>query len=232
MKLSIVIPAYNEEENIASVLEKVEALVNLEHELIVVNDYSIDRTAQIVGDLASKFKNIRLLNNTGNKGFANALKFGFSQARNELVVPIMGDLCDDLNTLKLMVEKIEDGYDVVCGARYIRGGARVGGSKVKGLLSFFAGWSLHYLLGIPTHDVANAFKMYRKEVIESMNIESKGFEISMEMPLKAYYSGFKISEVPTVWREREKGKSSFKMIKLTPSYLKFYLWGIKKRITS
>jgi len=78
--------------------------------------------------------------------------------------------------------------------------------------------------------VANAFKMYRKRVIDSMNIEAKGFEISMEIPLKAYYAGFKITEVPTIWREREKGKSSFKMLKLTPSYLKFYLWGIKKRI--
>ncbi|HPL82909.1 MAG TPA: glycosyltransferase [Candidatus Omnitrophota bacterium] len=230
MKLSIIIPAYNEEENIASVLEKVEALVDLEHELIVVNDYSTDRTVGIVSDLALKFRNIRLLDNKNNKGFANALKFGFAQARNELIVPVMGDLCDDLNTLKAMAKKIDENYDVVCGSRYIKGGARIGGSKVKGFLSSFAGWSLYYLLGIPTHDVANAFKMYRKKVIDSMNIEAKGFEISMEMPLKAYYSGFRITEVPTIWREREKGKSSFRMFKLTPSYLKFYLWGIKKRI--
>ncbi len=231
MKLSIIIPAYNEEENIARVLEKVEALVDLEHELIVVNDYSLDQTAQIVTSLTHKFINIRLLNNTNSKGFASALKFGFSEAKNELIVPVMGDLCDDLNTLKEMVKKINDGYDVVCGSRYVRGGARIGGSRIKGFLSSFAGWSLYYLLGIPTHDVANAFKMYRKKVIDSINIEAQGFEISMEMPLKAYYAGFRIGEVPTIWREREKGKSSFKMLSLTPNYLKFYLWGIKKRIT-
>ena len=91
-------------------------------------------------------------------------------------------------------------------------------------------WSLYYLLGIPTHDIANAFKMYRKEVIDSISIEAKGFEISMELPLKAYYAGFKITEVPTVWHEREKGKSSFRMFNLVPNYLKFYLWAIKKRI--
>jgi hypothetical protein len=93
------------------------------------------------------------------------------------------------------------------------------------------GWSLYYLLGLPTHDVANAFKMYRKKVIDSINIQSKGFEISMEIPLKAYYLGFKITEVPTVWKERTKGKSSFRMLKLFPAYLKLYVGGILKRVT-
>jgi hypothetical protein len=92
------------------------------------------------------------------------------------------------------------------------------------------GNSLHYFLGLPTHDIANAFKMYRKNVIDSINIESKGFEVSMELALKAYFSGFKITEVPTVWRERTKGKSSFKMLKLLPAYLKLYLWAFYKRI--
>ena len=86
------------------------------------------------------------------------------------------------------------------------------------------------MLGIPTHDIANAFKMYRKSVLDSIHIEGKGFEISMELLLKAYYSGFKITEVPTVWRERKKGKSSFKMFKLFPKYLRLYLWGIEKQI--
>jgi glycosyltransferase involved in cell wall biosynthesis len=231
MKLSIIIPAHNEEENIARVLEKVESTVDLEHELVVVNDHSTDKTAQITKDLEFKFKNIRLVDNTNEKGFANALKFGFSQAKNELVVPVMGDLCDDLNTLKEMAMKMEEGYDVVCGARYVKGGSRIGGSKVKAFFSSFVGLSLHFLTGIPTYDAPNAFKMYRKKVLDSINIEAKGFEISMELVLKAYYAGFKIAEVPTNWKEREKGKSSFKMLNLTPNYLKFYLWGIKKRIT-
>ncbi len=166
------------------------------------------------------------------KGFANAIKFGFSQVENELVIPVMGDLCDDLGTIDRMLVKIEQGYDVVCGARYIKGGARIGGSKTKGFLSSLAGWSLYYLLGIPTHDIANAFKMYRKKVLDSINIESTGFEISMEIPLKAYYLGFKITEIPTVWKEREKGKTSFRMFKLLPRYLKLYLWGIIKRLTT
>jgi glycosyltransferase involved in cell wall biosynthesis len=229
--LSIVVPAFNEDENIASVIEKIETSIGIDHELIVVNDHSFDRTPSILKDLSLRYSNLRPLDNTSDKGFANAVKFGFLHAKGELVVPIMGDLCDDLGTLEEMVKSINEGYDVVCGSRYIKGGARIGGSKLKGFLSSFAGWSLYYLLGIPTHDIANAFKMYRKKVLDCINIKAGGFEISMELPLKAYYSGFKITEVPTVWKERKKGKSNFKIFRLIPKYLKLYLWAIVKRFT-
>jgi len=208
-KLSIVIPAHNEEENIADVINKIEKILDLQHELIIVNDHSTDSTVKIVTGLCRNYPNIRLVDNLLDAGFANAIKTGFAHVKTEAVVPIMGDLCDDLNTIKAMLKKIEEGYDIVCGSRYIRGGARLGGSKRKGFFSSFVGKSLHYLLGVPTHDIANAFKMYKKEVIDAIKIESRGFEISMEIPLKAYYLGFKITEVPTVWKERTKGKSSF-----------------------
>jgi len=231
MKISIIIPAYNEEDNIVRVIEEVEKALTLDHELIVVNDHSVDATPALVEGLTGKYCSVRLVNNPGEKGFANALKFGFTQANNELVIPVMGDLCDDLRTIKEMLKKMEEGYDVVCGSRYIKGGARAGGSKVKGFFSSFVGRSLFYLLGIPTHDIANAFKMYRKEVLDSIDIEAQGFEISMEIPLKAYYKGFKITEVPTVWRERTKGKSNFKIFKLLPDYLKLYIWAFYKSLT-
>lgn len=231
MKLSIVIPAHNEQENIAGVIDEIErSLCGIDYELLVVSDHSTDSTAELVGKLSQKYNNIRLVENKLDKGFANALKTGFASVNADVVIPVMGDLCDDLSTIKIMLEKIDQGYDVVCGARYIKGGARLGGARLKGLLSSFAGSSLYHLLGVPTRDIANAFKMYRKKVIDSVKIESKGFEVSMEIPLKAYYLGFKITEVPTVWKERTKGKSSFKMFKLLPSYLKLYLWAILKKL--
>ena len=230
MKLSIVVPAYNEQENIASVIHKIESCLDFEHELIVVNDHSSDETPRLVKELTKQYIHLRLIDNPRERGFANAIKTGFTNANGQVLLPVMGDLCDDLLIVKKMLEKINSGYDVVCGARYIKGGMRMGGSRIKGFLSGFAGWSLYYLLAIPTHDIANAFKMYRKTVLESIDIKSLGFEISMEIPLKAYYRGFKITEVPTVWREREKGKSSFKMFKLIPSYAKLYLWAISKRL--
>ena len=231
MKLSIIVPAHNEEENIADCLRKIEDSVHFEHELVVVNDYSIDRTSQIVAELSGQYKNIKLVKNYREGGFANAIRTGFDNATGDVVMPVMADLCDDLATIPGLWEKINEGYDVACGCRYTKEGARLGGSRFKGMLSGSAGRSLHFLLGIPTHDIANAFKMYRKKVIESVDIKAKGFEISMEITLKAYYQGFKISEVPTVWRERTKGRSNFSVFKLLPSYLKLYFWALLRKLT-
>jgi glycosyltransferase involved in cell wall biosynthesis len=230
MKLSIIIPAHNEQENIEDAIRKIEAQIKIEHELVIVNDHSQDNTLAMVEDLRKEFANLRLVENRLEKGFANAIKTGFNNARGDLVIPVMADLCDDLLTIGCMLDKMSKGFDVVCGARYIRGGARLGGPKIKAFFSCFTGWSLRFLLGMPTHDVANAFKMYRKKVIDSIDIQAKSFEISMELVLKAYYAGFKICEVPTVWRERTKGKSNFKAFKLFPNYFKFYSWAIWERL--
>ena len=230
MDLSIIVPAHNEEENIAQVIRKIEEIVTVGYELIIINDHSQDQTAKIVSGLTGQYPNLRLIDNPLEGGFANAIRAGLANIRTGLVVPVMADLCDDLNTINIMYDKINQGYDVVCGARYLKGGARIGGSKIKGFFSFFVGKTVSMFTGIPTVDVANAFKMYRKKVVDSINIESKGFEISMELALKAYFQGFRITQVPTVWRERVKGKSSFKMFNLTPNYFRWYLWSIKRKM--
>jgi len=231
MKLSVVVPAHNEQENIAEVIHKIEGFLKIEHELLVVNDHSTDKTPEIVLGLARQYPNLKLVSNPLEGGFANALRTGFSNVKTEVVIPVMADLCDDLATIEAMFEKINDGYDVVCGCRYTGKGARLGGSRVKGFLSRLGGRSIHYLSGIPTYDIANAFKMYRKKAIESIDIKAGSFEVSMEMALKAYYAGFKITEVPTVWRERTKGKSNFKVFKLLPGYLKLYIRVVWKKLT-
>lgn len=230
MKISLIVPARNEEENIVRLVGKIEDALRLEHELLIVDDHSTDKTRQCAQELCLRYGNLRVVENDLEAGFANALRKGFSEAGGEAVVPIMGDLCDDLTSIPPMLEKLESGFDVVCGSRYIQGGQRLGGSRLKGFLSKTAGRSLYYLLGIPTHDIANAFKMYRKTVIDGMKIESNGFEVSMEMALKAYYSGYRFTEIPTVWRERTKGKSNFRIVRLLPSYLKLYVWAIYKRL--
>lgn len=230
MKLSIIVPAHNEADNIAGLIKKIESSIDIPHELIIVNDHSQDNTSDLVKSLFKEFMNLRLIENTLEKGFANAIKTGFNNAKYEVIIPIMGDLCDDLSTVKEMFKKINTGFDVVCGSRYLKGGARIGGSKFKAFLSALAGRSLYWLLGIPTHDIANAFKMYRKEMLDKITLQSKGFEISMEIPLKAYYAGFKITEVPTAWNERTRGKSSFKILKLLPDYLKLYIWAVYTRV--
>ena len=231
MKISIIIPAHNEEDNIREVIDKIEDTLDIPYEIIVVNDHSSDNTPQVVRGLFARYQNIRLAENKLEKGFANALKTGFGLATTEAFIPVMADLCDELSTIKHIVDKIDEGYDLVCGSRYTKEGGRLGGSKIKGFFSFFVGRSLQRLIGLPTSDIANAFKLYRKKVIGNIVIQSKGFEISMEIPLKAYFLGYKITEVPTVWKERTKGKSNFNMLKLAPGYLKLYIWAIYKKLS-
>lgn len=231
MKLSIIIPAHNEQENIVSVISRIEDAIKIPHELVVVNDHSSDFTKGLVAGLSNKYDTIRLVENNLDKGFANAVRTGLYNARGEALVIVMADLCDDLLTIEKMYARICDGYDIVCAARYIHGGARIGGSKIKAFFSSFVGWSLNILLRVPTHDIANAFKMYRKEVIDSIGqITATGFEISMEIALKGFYKGYKMTEVATVWREREKGKSSFRMFRLIPNYFKVYTWALFRRL--
>jgi glycosyltransferase involved in cell wall biosynthesis len=232
VRISIIVPAHNEQDNIAEVIERIERSLGLEHELVVVNDHSLDHTVELVEMLSKRYNNIKLIHNKSPKGFANALKTGFNNVSTDIVIPVMADLCDDLDTVPKMLDKINKGYDIVCGSRYIKGGARLGGSRLKGFLSFWAGRSLSLLLGLPMHDIANAFKMYRKEVIDNIDIQSQAFEISMEIPLKAYYLGFKITEIPTVWSERTRGQSSFRVLKLLSPYIKLYIWAIFKRLVS
>lgn len=233
MLLSIVVPAHNEEDNIEDAIKKIEAsLDGVDFELIVVDDHSVDNTVGLVQGVVKSYANLRLISNDQAPSFANALKSGFKAARADVVLPVMADLCDDLGTIRKMLAKIEEGYDIVCGCRYSEGGARIGGSKIKGFFSCFVGKSLQYLLGLPTSDIANAFKMYKREVLESMEISARSFEISMEIPLKAYYNGFKITEVVTVWKERVKGRSSFKMLRLFPNYFKLYFWAITRNLFS
>jgi dolichol-phosphate mannosyltransferase len=227
--LSVVIPARNEEENIKETIENFIPYINKdETEIIVVNDHSEDRTEEIVLNLCEKYKFLKIVRNEQNPGFANALKTGFENAKGEFVLPVMADGCDSPQTIKKMVEKAKYGYDLICGSRYTKGGGKIGGPKIQSFFSRFVGLSLYYLIKIPTKDCPNAFKMYRRKILNSLKLKSEGFSISMEACLKFYFSGYKICEVPTVWYGRKKGKSKFKLSKTLP-YIKLYIWAILKK---
>jgi glycosyltransferase involved in cell wall biosynthesis len=230
MELSIVVPAHNEEANIADTIKRIESSVAIPHEAIIVNDHSVDRTVQLIEDCARAYPRLRLAHNTMSQGFANAVITGINCARGDYVIPVMADLCDDLSTVGIMYEKMRQGYDVVCGSRYIRGGCRRGGPVPKALLSVVGSFLMHTLVGVPVHDVSNSFKMYRRDVLNRIALESRGFEISMEMLMKAHFLRCRITEVPTAWQERSRGRSSFKVMGQLPAYVGLCLWSIKKRI--
>lgn len=225
--ISIVTPVFNEKDNIKKVLASAEKLVKTDHEILVIYDFPEDTTVIPAQEFIQKTKkkNIRLVGNSSGsgKGVMNAIKTGFARATGKAIVVMMADLSDDISQVDQMFSLIEKGNDVVCASRYMKGGKKIGGPIVKSWMSRLAGLSLHYIFGLPTHDATNAFKMYKREVIEEFPIQSTGgFEYSMEITLKAFRAGYKIVEIPTIWRDRAAGKSNFKLWKWLPQYLKQY----------
>jgi len=229
MKIAMIIPAHNEENVISATIENIINKLNLDFEIIIVDDHSTDNTAAIVKELIRRNSSIRLVFNDLGRGFGDALRKGFSVANSDLVIPIMADQCDDPLTIQKMHEQVCSGYDVVCGSRYMSGGKKLGGPVLQSVFSRFVGRSLKYLVGIPTHDVSNSFKCYRINVLDAITIQSKGFEISMEIALRAYFAGFKITEVPTSWQGRVMGRSKFYLFKVAPDYFRLYLWAISSK---
>ncbi len=234
MKISIILPVYHEEKNILKVLKKIAKSVKTPNEILVIYDSASDPTFPVVKKYKKLHKEIQLIkNNTGSgRGVMNAIKTGFVSAKGEAIVVVMADLSDDISQIDTMYKYIQKGFSVVCASRFMKEGKKIGGTFLKNFLSKFADISLHFLLGIPTHDSTNAYKMYSKDFLHSITIESTGgFEYSLEITLKAFFSGEKITEIPTVWKDREAGKSNFQLRKWLPQYIKWYLWGLKEKFS-
>lgn len=234
MKISIIVPVFHEEQTIVKLLNQIALKVKSPNEILIIYDYANDPTVNIVNKYINQknTKNIYLIKNfIGNKkGITNAMKTGFAKAKGKAVVAVMADLSDDLGIVDKMSNLIENGADIVCGSRYMKGGKKIGGPVLKTFLSKFAGLSLHFIFKLPTHDATNAFKMYRKTLLNKIKIESTGgFEYSLEITLKAFRAGSLITEIPTVWYDRPAGKSNFKLFRWLPKYIKTYSLVFKKK---
>jgi len=230
INLNIVIPVYNEGRNIQKLFEEIRAKINTPVEIIIMYDFEEDNTLPVIEAIKADYPfSVRLERNLYGRGALNAIKSGMQLSTKEAVLVIMADLSDSLEIVDTMYAKIaNEGYDLVCGSRYMKGGKQHGGPFLKGLFARMAGVSLHWLTRIPTHDVSNSFKMYRKTMLDSIPVESSGgFEIGMEIVVKAYTAGYKITEIPSEWYDRTEGKSNFKLWAWLPHYLHWYWLCVK-----
>ena len=228
--IDIIIPVYNEGEVIVQTLEEIRENLSVDYNILIVYDFEEDNTLPVVNNYneTNKINNVFLIKNAYDRGVLNAIKTGFESAISETVLVVMGDASDDLSVVGQMYHKLREGNDIVCGSRYMKGGRQIGGPIFKKFLSRMAGTSLHFLTGIPSHDVSNSFKLYRKSIVDNLVIESTGgFEIGMEILIKTFIDGKKIAEVPSTWRDRTGGKSKFKLVKWLPHYLHWYFLAIK-----
>ncbi|MFN8629666.1 MAG: glycosyltransferase family 2 protein [Chloroflexota bacterium] len=222
-ELSIVVPVFKEGEAVAPVLRALTAGVATPHEILVVYDFDEDPTVTVVARLHEELPAIRGLRNDLGRGVLNAMKAGIAASAGDYVLISMADGSDEPEVVDPMVALARQGADVVSASRYMKGGRQLGGPRLKRLMSRTAGLTLHWFGGLKTHDPTNNFKLYSRRFLDATPIESAaGFELALELTVKATLAGRPVAEVPTTWRDRTEGQSNFKLRKWLPHYLHWY----------
>jgi glycosyltransferase involved in cell wall biosynthesis len=225
-RVSIVVPAYNEGDEIAPFLSRVAATVTLPFELLVVVDTPDDTTIPVVRRIADGDDRVRCVVNTYGRGPAQAIRYGFDTAAAPTVVVTMADGSDDPRQIDELTVLVERGVVVAAGSRYMAGGQQIGGPRLKRTLSRMAGNSLHLFAGIGTRDATNSFKAYNTDFVRTVTIQSRdGFEIGLELTAKARRARLPVAELPTIWLDRTAGASNFQLRKWIPKYLRWYFFA-------
>jgi dolichol-phosphate mannosyltransferase len=231
LRVSVVIPAYNEGESIVPVLERLFEALMLPSEVLVVVDDPADTTRPVVQLLAEREPRLHCLVNTYGRGPANAIRYGIDHATTPVTVVTMADGCDDVRQIDDLVRLVERGVAVAAASRYMAGGQRVGGPLAKGMMSATAGRSLRLLARVGTRDATNSFKAYSTAFVRAVGIESRdGFEIGIELTAKARRLRLPIAEIPTIWLDRQEGMSNFRTTAWLPKYLRWYRFAFGREL--
>jgi dolichol-phosphate mannosyltransferase len=233
MRASIVVPIlYGEPqlEETLSGLRPLRDVLPIEILLVVdVPDAAREPAVRAAHDRLAVDHGARVVYRVGERGFGSALRRGFAESIGDPVIPMMADASEDPLDVVGLIRAVEEGWDVVSGSRYMRGGGIVGWTS-KQRISRAYSRACRVVGGPPVHDVSNAFKAYRRAVVESVHSVAESFDISVELTVKAHLAGFRVTEIPTVWTNRREGASSFAMRNELPRYGR-WLWlaGTGKR---
>jgi len=228
--LSIVIPARDEEGCIAAMVEHLHLELRLQeipHEIVVVDDGSSDRTWQILQELTTRIPELKPVQNLGLHGFGRAIICGLDRMTGDAVVIMMADESDDSRDAVRYWHELNSGFDCVFGSRFIKGGGTIDYPYVKLVINRLANKFLQMLFGIRLNDTTNAFKAYRREVIEGCRpLISPHFNLTVELPLKAIVRGYSWTVIPITWKNRRSGVAKLKIKEMGSRYLFIclYVW--------
>ena len=223
MKLSVVIPAYNEEESIEETVVFITEVLTkeqIDHTILVVNDNSKDNTAQVLDSLKLRFSSVDYVTNQGPNGFGYAVRYGLERFDGDCVAIMMADLSDSPHDLVNFYRKMVEGnYDCVFGSRFIKGGETVDYPKVKRIINRIANSIIRVVMGISYNDTTNAFKLYKKETIAGLKpFLAPHFNLTVELPLKAIIRGYSYTVLPNSWTNRQFGESKLKIREMGSRY--------------
>jgi dolichol-phosphate mannosyltransferase len=228
--LSVVIPARNEEGCIAATVEHLHLELRLQkipHEIVVVDDGSTDSTWRVLEEIHARIPECKPVQNLGEHGFGRAITYGFGCVSGDAVVVMMADESDDCRDVVRYWQILDKGWDAVFGSRFVRGGAVIDYPRHKLLLNRMANLFLRLLFGVQFNDFTNAFKAYRRTVIDGCRpFLSPHFNLTVELPLKTIVRGYSWTIIPITWRNRRAGESKLKIKEMGSRYLfvALYCW--------
>jgi dolichol-phosphate mannosyltransferase len=225
----LVLPTYNEAENIEAIVAA--ALRELrraapDHHVLIVDDSSPDGTGQIADRLAAEHEQVEVLHRTTKDGLGRAYLAGFDRALAsgaELVLEMDSDFSHDPRDLPRLIEAAGDA-DLVLGSRYVPGGGVADWGLMRRLLSRGGSWYARRILGIPVRDLTGGFKCFRRQVLETVDlagIDAYGYGFQIELTYRAIQAGFRVKEIPIIFRERERGTS-----KMSPAIALEAVWKV------
>ncbi len=223
MQLSIVIPAYNEEESIEPTIKSIVNSLRsngIPFDILVVNDNSKDQTANVLQSLMSEYAELKFLTNLGPNGFGYAVRYGLERFSGDCVAVMMADLSDDPEDLvKFYRTMIAQNVDCVFGSRWIKGGTVVDYPGIKKIVNRLANKIIQIVMQIRYNDTTNAFKLYRRTTIDGLKpFIAPHFNLTIELPLKAIIRGFSYEIVPNSWTNRKYGESKLKIREMGSRY--------------
>jgi len=230
-KLDIIIPVYNEDENIVKILRLLESEVACNFRVLICYDNESDKTLKYLKD-PNVIKNEILLVKNPKEGPNSAIVKGINSSKAKIILVYMADDFENIKLINGMINLIERGNDLVIPSRFISGGKMLGAVKIKEIITRIGSYLIYYLARIPFKDCTNAFKMFSASVKNKIKFDSTtGFTFALELVAKSYFLNLKIVEIPSTWIEVKNRKSNFKILKWIPYYIYWLLYSAAKNYT-
>ena len=230
IKLDIIVPVYNEDENIVILLKKLEEEISCDFRVNICYDKDSDKTLNHLKNKNIIKKEILFIKNPG-QGPNSAIIAGINATNSKIILVYMADDFENVKLINNMVDLIDEGNELIIPSRFIDGGKMIGAKKIKKAVTVVGSYLLYYLARIPFKDCTNAFKMFSENVKNKIQLKSKtGFTFAMELVIKSHLLNLKIKEIPSAWIEIKNRKSNFKVLKWLPNYTYWLIYAFIKNL--